>query len=71
MRILLDTHVLLWAGGQSDRLPGVARELLEDTDNALFRSVASLWEIAIRAAGAFALDAMIRQTQAVYAEALA
>lgn len=48
MRILLDTHVLLWAVGQSDRLPGVARELLEDTDNALFCSAASLWEIAIK-----------------------
>lgn len=48
MRILLDTHVLLWSVAQSDRLPVAARELLEDTDNALYFSVASLWEIAIK-----------------------
>lgn len=50
MRILLDTHVLLWSVAQSDRLPVAARELLEDTDNSLYCSVASLWEIAIKAA---------------------
>lgn len=48
MRILLDTHVLLWSTAQSDRLPDAARELLEDTGNALYCSVASLWEIAIK-----------------------
>ncbi|KVW96891.1 type II toxin-antitoxin system VapC family toxin [Thiobacillus denitrificans] len=49
MRILLDTHVLLWAVAQSSRLPQDARGLLEDPDNALFCSTASLWEIAIKA----------------------
>jgi PIN domain nuclease of toxin-antitoxin system len=48
MRILLDTHVLLWSVAQSERLPEAARELLENTDNALYCSVASLWEIAIK-----------------------
>jgi PIN domain nuclease of toxin-antitoxin system len=59
MRILLDTHLLLWSVAQSDRLPDTARELLEDTDNMLFCSVASLWEIAIKAAlkrSDFAID---------------
>lgn len=48
MRILLDTHVLLWSVAQSDRLPVAARELLEDMNNSLYVSVASLWEIAIK-----------------------
>lgn len=59
MRILLDTHLLLWSVAQSDRLPDTARELLEDTDNTLFCSVASLWEIAIKTAlrrADFAID---------------
>lgn len=50
MRILLDTHILLWSVAQSDRLPPAARELLEDMENSLYCSVASLWEIAIKTA---------------------
>ena len=48
MRILLNTHLLLWAVGKSHRLPAAAREELEDPANALFCSSASLWEIAIK-----------------------
>ena len=48
MRILLDTHLLLWAVGGSDRLPNSVRKELEDPSNALFCSTASLWEIAIK-----------------------
>lgn len=48
MRILLDTHILLWSVAQSDRLPPAARELLENMENSLYCSVASLWEIAIK-----------------------
>jgi len=50
MRILVDTHVLLWAVTQSSRLPVDARDLLEDTGNTLYCSTASLWEIAIKSA---------------------
>ena len=48
MKILLDTHALLWAAGQPDRLSQAARELLEDRDNELLFSAASLWEITIK-----------------------
>ncbi|MEX2499756.1 MAG: hypothetical protein WD397_12880 [Wenzhouxiangellaceae bacterium] len=48
MRILLDMHLLLWAVGNSQRLPNSVREELEDPSNALFCSTASLWEIAIK-----------------------
>lgn len=46
MRILPDTHILLWAGAQSSKLSTEARSLLEDTDNLLYCNTASLWEIA-------------------------
>jgi PIN domain nuclease of toxin-antitoxin system len=48
MKILLDTHLLLWAAGQPARLPAVARSLLSDPRNQLVYSPASLWEIAIK-----------------------
>ena len=48
MRILLDTQILLWAVAQSAQLSTETRTLLEDTDNLLYCSIASLWEIAIK-----------------------
>ncbi len=50
MRLLLDTHLLLWAVAKSRRLPKAARPLLEDPGNEVFFSAASLWEIVIKAA---------------------
>jgi PIN domain nuclease of toxin-antitoxin system len=48
VKLLLDTHLLLWAAGDPDRLPKAARMLIEDLDNDLLFSAASLWEIAIK-----------------------
>lgn len=48
MRLLLDTHVLLWAVGMSRRLPAATRQMLESPDNEIYYSAASLWEIAIK-----------------------
>ncbi len=48
MKLLLDTHLLLWAAGTPDRLPVAARALMEDPRNTLLFSAASLWEIAIK-----------------------
>ncbi len=48
MRLLLDTNLLLRAAGQPDRLPAAARASLDDADNQLLFSAASLWEIAIK-----------------------
>ena len=48
MNLLLDTHVLLWAAGASPRLPADARALIEDPENELVFSAASLWEVAIK-----------------------
>jgi PIN domain nuclease of toxin-antitoxin system len=46
--VLLDTHLLLWAAGQPQKLSRKARRLLEDPDTQLWFSAATLWEIAIK-----------------------
>lgn len=48
MKLLLDTHLLLWASSQSDRLPAKARGFFEDPLNEFIFSAVSLWEIAIK-----------------------
>ena len=48
MKLLLDTHLLLWAAGDPDRLSHAAHALIEDLANELIFSAASLWEIAIK-----------------------
>ncbi|MBI0111266.1 type II toxin-antitoxin system VapC family toxin [Lactobacillus sp. W8093] len=48
MRLLLDTYLLLWAAGEPDKLSARARTLMEDPDNVLVFSAASLWEITIK-----------------------
>lgn len=50
MKLLLDTHVLIWAAGFPDRMSVEARELIADPDNDLVFSAASLWEVAIKSA---------------------
>ena len=48
MKLLLDTHLLLWAAGQADKLPLAALAEIENPDNELLFSAASLWEVAIK-----------------------
>ena len=48
MRLLLDTHVLLWAAGRDARLSAAARRLIDRTGNELIFSAASLWEVALK-----------------------
>jgi PIN domain nuclease of toxin-antitoxin system len=48
MRLLLDTHLLLWAAGQPKKLPAAARKMIANPRNSLCFSAASLWEIAIK-----------------------
>lgn len=50
MRLLLDTHLLLWAAGQPKKLSTAARKLIANPRNSLCFSAASLWEIAIKRA---------------------
>lgn len=48
MKLLLDTHLLLWAAGQPDRLSTTARDLIDAEGSELIFSTASLWEIVIK-----------------------
>jgi len=48
VRLLLDTHLLLWAVASSQRVSPEVRSLIEDPRNDVFFSAASLWEIAIK-----------------------
>ena len=48
MRVLLDTHIGLWAVTDAPKLPARARELIMEPTNDVFVSVANLWEIAIK-----------------------
>ncbi len=49
MRLLLDTHILLWWLSDDPALPAQAKALIADPANAVFISPMSLWEIAIKA----------------------
>jgi PIN domain nuclease of toxin-antitoxin system len=48
LRLLLDTHVLLWFASDPDELRAEAREIIEDGSNDIFVSVVSAWEIAVK-----------------------
>jgi PIN domain nuclease of toxin-antitoxin system len=48
VKLLLDTHLLLWAAGEPARLSRKARNLLGDPENDLLFSAASLWEVTIK-----------------------
>ncbi len=48
MKLLLDTHIIIWALTDDPRLSQSARELLSSPENIILFSMASLWEIAIK-----------------------
>ena len=50
MKLLLDTHLLIWSAWTPRRISSAARSLISSTDNELIFSAASLWEIAIKQA---------------------
>ena len=49
MKLLLDTHILLWAVGTPERLSPRAFAMIDDPDAEPMVSAASLWEVAIKA----------------------
>lgn len=50
MRLLLDTHVLLWWLANNSRLSAYTRAAIADPDNQVFVSAVSAWEIEIKRA---------------------
>jgi PIN domain nuclease of toxin-antitoxin system len=62
MKLLLDTHLLLWAAGNPSRLSAQARKLICADKNQLYFSTASLWEIVIKSGlgrGDFKVDTRV------------
>jgi len=51
MKLLFDSHLLIWSAAGSSRMPKRALALLNDRDNEIYYSAASLWEITIKASG--------------------
>ncbi|MCC5850749.1 MAG: type II toxin-antitoxin system VapC family toxin [Verrucomicrobia bacterium] len=45
---LLDTHTLLWASGQPEQLSNPVREILLDSENVVYVSMVTLWELSIK-----------------------
>jgi PIN domain nuclease of toxin-antitoxin system len=48
VKLLLDTHLLLWAASEPERLSDRARAYFDDADHELLFSAASVWEVAIK-----------------------
>lgn len=48
MKLLLDTHAMIWAFSEPERLPPKARAAIEDSRNDVWVSSAATWEIAIK-----------------------
>jgi PIN domain nuclease of toxin-antitoxin system len=48
MKLLLDTHVALWAMIDSPKLSAAARDMIADAGNEVFVSAVTIWEIAIK-----------------------
>jgi PIN domain nuclease of toxin-antitoxin system len=66
MRLLLDTHLLLWALAAPERLSEAAVSAINEEGNKLFFSAASLWEVAIKASHGrrdFVVDVIDLHTQ--------
>lgn len=50
MRYLIDTHVFLWFVANASELSQTAKNLIENENNEILISIASLWEISIKTA---------------------
>ncbi len=69
MRILLDTHTLLWHYENNDSLSLSVKNSINDSANQLFISVASIWEVSIKTSlGKLKLETSISEIIAGYAE---
>ncbi len=48
MKFLIDTHLLIWAANEPEKLSGKAVSLMTNPEHELLFSAASIWEIAIK-----------------------
>ena len=48
MKVLIDTHIAIWAVLNNPKLPKQAKDIILDKENDIFYSTASVWEITIK-----------------------
>lgn len=48
MKVLLDTHIFLWFVSDNPKLSNSLKETIEDGQNTIYLSIASLWEMSIK-----------------------
>lgn len=48
MKVLIDTHIAIWAVSDDPKLPEAARDILLDESNEIYYSTASIWEVIIK-----------------------
>ena len=48
MKLLLDTHAVIWFITEDDQLPEKSKNLIQDPNNVCMISIASLWEMGIK-----------------------
>lgn len=48
MKVLLDTHIIMWALSNDERLPREAEKIISRKENEIYYSTASVWEITIK-----------------------
>ncbi len=48
MKVLLDTHIIIWAALNDTRLSEKAKDIIVNPDNEIYYSTASVWEITIK-----------------------
>ncbi len=48
MKVLIDTHIAIWAISDDPKLPKAARDILLDESNEIYYSTASIWEVVIK-----------------------
>jgi PIN domain nuclease of toxin-antitoxin system len=69
MQYLLDTHTLLWFSNGNERLPEDMQKTIRNRNNAIYVSIVSLWEIAIKMSiGKLNLDGGFESLTAFIAE---
>ena len=73
MRLLFDTHLLLWIAYDSARVPKACRALLDDPEHTLLFSAASIWEVAVKQTKSradFTADATLLRSELLEADYL-
>ena len=69
MKLLLDTHVFIWALMDTSRLSAVVKYQMQEPENKVFVSAVSFWEIAIKhSLGKLELNGLLPEEMAEIAE---